>query len=254
MSKYYRKCEIRGALRSMKQDSTLYMFHPHGILATGFVCNGCWSRPFNELTAAKDLDVPKNTGTVFLIASNLREWSAFFKVLCDVSGRLESATRSNINRLMTARRNIGIIPGGFEDATLMKHGKDRTFMSKRKGLIKYALQHGYAVTPIYSFGESQTYYTLTWFLKQRLLLNAYNIPGVLFFGEPWLPLLPRQDSCILSYVGEPLQLPQIDAPSPAEVDEWHAKYLEALRKVFNDNKAEANAAGSGCVEEQLEIF
>ena len=108
------------------------MFHPHGILAIGFSVNGCWSRYFNSLTASKDLDEPKSTGTVFLIARNLREWSAFFKVLCDVSGRIESATRANIMRFMRARRNIAIIPGGFEDATLHKFGAERTMMRPRK--------------------------------------------------------------------------------------------------------------------------
>ena len=53
------------------------------------------------------------------------------------------------------------------------------------------MQHGYAVTPVYTFGETDTYYTFTGMLKQRLMLNKQNIPGVLFFGEPWVPLFPR---------------------------------------------------------------
>ena len=254
MSRYYRRCELRGALGSMRTEKTLYMFHPHGILATGFVCNGCWGRNFNELTAKKDLDTPKSTGTIFLIARNLREWSAFFKVLCDVSGRLESATPMAIKRFMKADRNIAIIPGGFEDATLMKYGKDRTYMNERKGLIKYALQYGYAVTPIYSFGESMTYHTFTPLLKLRLLLNKYNIPGVVFFGSWIMPLFPRTDSCVLSYVGEPLQMPQIDNPSREEIDEHHARYLDALRALFKKHKAEANADGAGLAAAELEIF
>jgi hypothetical protein len=31
---------------------------------------------------------------------------------------------------------LAIIPGGFEDATLYAHGKHRTSMSNRKGLVK----------------------------------------------------------------------------------------------------------------------
>lgn len=98
LTRYYRKCELRGPhLDKMTHDKTLYLFHPHGILASGFVVNGVWSKHFNTLTAAKDLNTPQNTGTVFLIARNLREWAPLFKVLCDLSGRLESATKSNIN-------------------------------------------------------------------------------------------------------------------------------------------------------------
>jgi hypothetical protein len=31
------------------------------------------------------------------------------------------------------------------------------YLKKRTGLFKYALQHGYAMTPIYAFGEKDTY-------------------------------------------------------------------------------------------------
>lgn len=98
LTRYYTKCELRGPhMGKMAHEKTLFMFHPHGILASGFVVNGVWGKHFNGLAAAKDLDTPKNTGTVFLIAQNLREWAPLFKVLCDLSGRLESATKSNIH-------------------------------------------------------------------------------------------------------------------------------------------------------------
>jgi hypothetical protein len=56
---------------------------------------------------------------------------------------------------------------------------------------RYALQAGYALTPIYTFGESETYYSFTGFLKQRLALNKHSVPGVVFFGWWLAPFLPR---------------------------------------------------------------
>ena len=126
-----------------------------------------------------------------------------------------------------------------EDATLHTFGKHRTMMSPRKGLVKYALQHGYALTPIYTFGESETYRTFTPLLHFRLWLNRYAIPGVVFCGWWLLPLFPRLESEILTYVGPPLQLPHIPEPTPAQIDEWHAKYVAALEHLFNAHKAEA---------------
>lgn len=35
--------------------------------------------------------------------------------------------------LMRAGRNVAIIPGGFEDATLHQYGKERTAVKERKG-------------------------------------------------------------------------------------------------------------------------
>ena len=119
LPRYYRRCEICGPhLGALRKERTLYLFHPHGVLSAGFTINGCWGRAFNTLTAEKDLDPSRPRGTTFLIASNLREYGLLFKVLCDLSGRLESATKSNIMRLMRSGRNVAIIPGGFEDATL----------------------------------------------------------------------------------------------------------------------------------------
>ena len=62
---------------------------------------------------------------------------------------------------------------------------------------------------------------------------------VLFWGEPLLPIFPRASSSCLSYVAPPLELPQITEPTPAQVDEWHARYLQALRELFDASKAEA---------------
>mmetsp|Transcript_23817 Transcript_23817/g.70687 ORF Transcript_23817/g.70687 Transcript_23817/m.70687 type:complete len:185 (+) Transcript_23817:3-557(+) len=184
-----------------------------------------------------------------MIAQNLRGWSGFFKVLCDVSGRLESATRQNLTRRMAEGRNVGIIPGGFEDATLHVQGRERTAMSDRKGLIKYALQHGYALTPIYTFGESETYATFPYLLKPRLWLNRFGIPAVAFFGAPWMPLFPRRNVPIASCIGPPLQLPKLEKPTPEEVSKWHAAYLDALQALFDKHKGEC-----GKPDAKLEIW
>lgn len=130
--------------------------------------------------------------------------------------------------------------GGFEEATLYAHGKHRVAMKARKGFIKYALQHGYALTPIYTFGEERSFHTFSGLLGLRLWLNSFQVPAVAFWGEPLLPLFPRRDAPCLSYVAPPLLLPQIAEPSTVQVDAWHAKYLQALQKLFDDSKADAS--------------
>ena len=139
MENYYDKCELRGAVGTLQCVKTLFCFHPHGVLAVGFVVNGCWSTEFHERTVSPG----KRKGeppvhTCFLIAPALREFSGFFKVMCDMSGRLESAKKSVFRELMCQGRNLAIIPGGFEDSTIYKWGAERTCLSERKGLVKYA--------------------------------------------------------------------------------------------------------------------
>ena len=254
MPSYYREAGLRGAgVAQMRTSRTIYMFHPHGITTCGFSSNGVWSREFNERTTPKPLPAGWEgstwPGTTFFIAATLREPSHGFKVLCDISGRLESASKGSMLPFFKQGRNVAIIPGGFEEATLFEHGVHRVAISKRKGLIKYALQHGYALTPIYTFGENRTFHTARGLLRLRLALNRFQMPAVAFWGEPLCPILPRKDAPCLSYVGAPLELPTLPDPTPAEVDAWHAKYLAALTALFDASKAEA-----GEPEAALEIW
>ncbi len=260
MASFYKTCELRGALDTIRTEKTLFCFHPHGVLSVGFVVNGCWSREFHErastgpsaLIARAERSDPLPgpwQGTVFLIAHSLRAWTAFFKVLCDVSGRLESATGAQMERLLSAGRNVAIIPGGFEDATLHKYGAERTAMRSRKGIVKFALRHGYALQPLYTFGESETYYTFAPFLNFRLWLNKFGIPAVIFWGEPRFPLFPRSDVRAYTFVGRPLQLPRLENPTRDEINEWHGRYLTALRTLFDAHKAEC-----GKPDAELEIW
>merc|ERR1712054_710921 len=77
---FYGQCKLCGPhLSRIRHEKTLFMFHPHGILSVGFTMNGCWNKHFNALAAAKDVDTPKSTGTIFLIDKVLREWPHLFK-------------------------------------------------------------------------------------------------------------------------------------------------------------------------------
>ena len=307
--------ELRGHLSDMSTSKTCYCFHPHGIATVGFSCNGCWNHEFHKYASLPDgLDArgrPEYRGTMFLLAASLREPSAIFKVFCDLSGRYQSASKRWMLKYMREGRNVAIIPGGLEDATLMQYGSEwpapphphptlpdptppdksthtrlkkrtqavtgcrvhaaplpaglthvpaaltpapgacvafsilfcpaehRTAIKQRKGLVKYALQHGYKLTPIYTFGETKTYYTFSGLQQLRLWINKTGIPCVMFFGAWWNPTFMRTDAQCLSYVGKPLQLPTVPDPTKEQVDEWHAKYIAALQALFDERKAEA---------------
>lgn len=50
--------------------------------------------------------------------------------------------------------NFGLIPGGFEEATLNTTKENRLYLKKRKGFMKYALKYGYKIYPSFVFGEN----------------------------------------------------------------------------------------------------
>jgi hypothetical protein len=126
-------CELRGAVDKMGRSRTLFMFHPHGIITAGFSVNGIFSRDFHERTLPAEHAKSGTSGrwdfegasggwpgTIFLLTSGLREPSHYFKLICDLTGRMESATRANIKLLMRAGRNIALLPGGFEEASVRR--------------------------------------------------------------------------------------------------------------------------------------
>lgn len=246
---YFYQCELRGAVDSLGRSSTLFMFHPHGVITAGFSCNGIFSADFSERTLPAGCSSSSSRekrwrfhewpGTIFLLTSGLREPSHYFKLLCDLTGRMESATRANVRRFMRAGRNLAILPGGFEEATLFEYGVHRVAIRHRKGIVKYALQHGYMLQPIYTFGENRTYRTATGLRRFRLWLNRFQVPCVAFWGDWLVPIFPRRDASCLSYVAPPLQLPLIAEPTQAQLDEWHAKYVDALQALFDNSKADA---------------
>lgn len=238
-TKYYKDIQLRGALQDIEKENSIFGFHPHGILCLGFSFNGCWNKQFRDLAG---------TDTAFLADKVLVEDNPFFSVLCEWHGTIRVLTKKIIFKWLKEKKNIAFVPGGFEDATAMKHGAHRTVMKKRTGFIKYALQHGCRVHPCWTFGESDSHYTYTGLLKFRLWLNKFGIPAVIVFGNPLLPLLPRPQTSVLTYIGKPILLPKIDDPTKEDVQKWHAEYLKGLVQVFDENKKEAGLPDTAKLE------
>lgn len=101
---------------------------------------------------------------------------------------------------MKKKVNLGILPGGFEEATLTTPKESRVFILERKGFIKYSLRYGYKVYPMYIFGENKMYYTVERFEKFRLLLNKLKLIGVFFWSR--LGIFPEYRLGVHSVVGK----------------------------------------------------
>ncbi len=108
----------------------------------------------------------------------------------DIHGINAEAMKS----MMDKSENIGLIPGGFEEATFFKRGHNRVYIKKRKGFIKYALKYGYKIHPCFCFGEEWTYWQWapSFLAPLRLWLNSLKIPATFFVGK-WLFILPDND-------------------------------------------------------------
>lgn len=79
--------------------------------------------------------------------------------------------------------NIGLIPGGFEEATLTTQTALRIYIKNRKGFVKMALKYGYKISPVLTLGENMVYKTLDRFTKFRLMINRLKIPSVVHWSR-----------------------------------------------------------------------
>ncbi|ETM42826.1 hypothetical protein L914_11590, partial [Phytophthora nicotianae] len=200
----------------------LFAFHPHGVLTCGFSFNGAYHMGF-ERSACR-----------WLSAENL----FWFPLIRDILNWMEysSCAKANMLKFMRRDQNVSIIPGGFEEATLYQRGKHRLYLKKRFGFIKIALQHGYNVHPVYTFGEEYTYHAFSYLQSLRLQLNRLRIPGTIFFGEASCFYMPRNDIDLITVVGKPLRFPRIEHPTKEDVQKYQAQYVEALKGLFDSYK------------------
>ena len=106
---------------------------------------------------------------------------------------------------MKKGRNLAILPGGFEEATIFEYNKHKLYYKKKTGFIKYSLVYGYKIVPSYSFGEEQTYFTLNFFENLRIKLANLCIPAFYIISK--YGYYPNTDKELITVVGKPIQMP-----------------------------------------------
>jgi len=238
-SRYFKRQELVLSTPLEPDSGAMLAFHPHGILCVGWTLANAHA----ALTQAAVHWLAADVLLALPFIGDFLAWNA-----------TEGVGAANMRRRMSTRANVALLPGGFEEATHFARGRHRVFLKNRRGFVKLALQHGYQLHAVYSFGEEQTFRAFTPLRALRLRLNKLKLPAVLFFGHPlWTllgqPFMPDPAAQMVTVVSEPLALPRIPAPTAEEVREWHGKYVALLAATF-----EAHKAAAGCPGAVLEIF
>jgi len=223
---------IKAQGRIEKDVPTVYCVHPHGIFCSG------WMACF----------INKALRHVHFCFAPALYMNPLFRLLACSIAKGATADKENFSRLLRKKKSLALIPGGFEEATIFRYESDRVWLKERAGFVKLALQTGHALRPVYTFGESETYFNLQGFTDFRLWLNKQGLPGVLPFGVWWCPLLPRQCK-VHVVVGQPLQLPLIESPTRDDVSKWHNLYIKSLSRLYEENKEQY-----GLSNRKLEIW
>lgn len=219
----------------------IFCAHPHGIVSFSiWLSFATWALGFNRLFPGLDcrlLTLAINFRNPLLHAYLL--WNG----LCDVS------KRSCLN-LLRRGKSVAIAVGGGTESLYAAPGKHDLVLSRRKGFVKIALRTGASLVPVYCFGENNTFRTANELpsdsrirkVQRRMTqLAGFTLP--LYFGRGFflpfgfLPFPVPLDVV----VGEPIHVEKFEGSESsgefdALVDKYHAQYVAALQKLFEDNR------------------
>lgn len=197
---------------------TLVCYHPHGVLSMGL----------SQVAVLPEFD-----GYAVFTAPALKNWCPLFEKLLFINVRTQSAAKKPFLQELAKGTPSILVPGGIHEASLTASGRERLYLKMRKGFIRYAMQHGYSLTPIYGFGENFIFDTFApdrW-TQTRFRLNSANIPSVYPSLFSRAGLFPRRVP-LLVVVGKTLELPHIKHPTRSEVEIWHAKYMSEIQALY----------------------
>ena len=158
--------------------------------------------------------------------------------------RAVPATKEVINDLLFSGVSPCICPGGVQEAALIapQAAKEiNVYLLKRKGFVKIAISHGVPIVPVFCFGlqSSFDFYVIKNSLLKWIGRKIGFMP-MIFFGAHGIPYGPAKSCPYVNVVGAPIPT---GAKKPykevtdTEVDVIHAAYIEALKALYERNKA-----------------
>ncbi|CAM9392652.1 unnamed protein product, partial [Phaeothamnion confervicola] len=206
------------------RDRRAYMFvaPPHGLLPVGniLIMLGfpvAWGFHFRGLTTNAALRLP--------LMRHVMAW-----VGCvDAS----SATAAH---LLARGESIGLCPGGVAEIFDAMAEDEVLYIKKRKGFVKLALRTGTPIVPCYVFGNTEL--LKAWYDEGgvcRRLSRRVGFGVVAIWGRLGLPVIFRRP--VLAVTGAPIEVPPPTLePSAADIDRYHALFVERLRELFDKYK------------------
>eukprot|EP00967_Tisochrysis_lutea_P087885 scaffold124415_cov33-Tisochrysis_lutea.AAC.2 len=142
-----------------------------------------------------------------------------------------------------------VLPGGLDEQLETIYGRERIVLKSRYGFVKLAIEHGIPLVPTYVFGCSDLYYTSRFLHGLRKTIAKFaRVALPIYWGRwgfcayPWPKGFPLEVPQHVVF-GDPVFVQQRESPTRAEVEAEHARFVQALTKLFDENKAEFGAAG-----------
>ena len=95
-----------------------------------------------------------HTSQLSMLAANVLFWLPGWKHYMS-SGGVVPATASIVHEELRNGRSLGVHVGGIAEMFEAQPDRETIHLSRRRGFIRFALQYGIPVVPVYHFGNSQ---------------------------------------------------------------------------------------------------
>ena len=222
MAKYFRYREYlevsdEELLERMEGRPHILVASPHGVISFGGICSAVTPERNKEVMR----HVPTAVASVLLSLPILKHVLGIFGLL--------DASKASLTKHMKKGGSFVLYVGGIAEMFLSSPTQEALFLAKRKGFIKLALRSNADVVPIYMAGNTQVLrvykHPVLEELSRRLQLSV-----TWMWGRFLLPIpLPRK---ILYLRGRPLDLPHIPEPTDEDVNKWHARFCDEVRRLY----------------------
>ncbi len=163
------------------------------------------------------------------------------------------ASRKYAEMALEKQKSLVILPGGEAEQIRTTYGKEKIFLSRRKGFIKLAIRKGVPVVPMYVFGSSDSY--TTYHRTNKFDWSFYNLRYTLMknFGicimvctglwGSYLCPLPKKTTIVF---GKPIYFQPSSKessngsggfePTSEELDKGHTLFVKELTALFDEHK------------------
>lgn len=219
--------------------SYLFGYHPHGIICLGaihMITNGLNSTFINLFPGLR----PRLCMLSFWFKIPIfREY-----IMAAVIPPTKTSIKNYLNK--GPGRVAMLVVGGAAESLLAKPNYPKILLKPRFGFIKCAVTSGVPLVPVFGFGENDIWDqdpqpeegTFAWKMN-KYLNKKFGVEVPKFKGRGFLNytggVLPFRRP-IHVVVGKPIQTIKNANPSAEYLREVHAKYIEGLLEIYNENK------------------
>lgn len=154
------------------------------------------------------------------------------------------------NYNLKKNRSILVFIGGEREQLMTEQGKHKIYLKSRKGFIKLALQHGAALVPIYTFGETDVYTISAFMLGFRQWLQKTFAMAVCITWGRWGTIIPHKVPLRME-MGKPILVSKKlkETITQGDIDSLHTTFMNEQLRLFDRTKSK-HAYGDA----QLEIY